>query len=140
MPPLMMCTVAPLAGGVTPIMPIARTGMLSSVQSHRPTRAWRTVYRDPPARSVIYAPCALDPSPRIAMFELRQRPRSRACKLDGEDLLIVMEADVLGVIEPTGAAESRLTRTARQEQKEHHHGCKRSQIRRRRPYPPDSRR
>ena len=36
--------------------------------------------------------------------------------------------------------ESRLTRTARQEQKEHHHGCKRSPIRRRRPHPPDPRR
>ena len=32
MPPLMMWTVAPLAGGVTPIMPITRTGMPSSVR------------------------------------------------------------------------------------------------------------
>src|SRR5690242_18945481 len=29
MPPLMMCTVAPLAGGVTPIMPMTRTGIVS---------------------------------------------------------------------------------------------------------------
>ncbi len=38
------------------------------------------------------------------MFELWRRPCSRACKLDGEDLLIMTEADVLVVIEPTTGA------------------------------------
>src|ERR1700760_1427977 len=45
MPPLMIWTVAPFAGGATPIMPITRTGMLPShrsirLRNHSPLRGY----------------------------------------------------------------------------------------------------